>query len=67
MLGALKPDREVVLPGQPAPPPASPYISRQALHATEISFSHPILNEWQTFTAPLPEDMEQAIEIIRGL
>jgi 23S rRNA pseudouridine1911/1915/1917 synthase len=67
MLGALKPDREVVVPGQPAPPPASPYISRQALHATEISFSHPILNEWQTFVAPLPDDIEQAIELIRGL
>jgi 23S rRNA pseudouridine1911/1915/1917 synthase len=67
MLGALKPGREVVVPGQPPPPPASPYISRQALHATEISFSHPILDEWRTFVAPLPDDIEQAIELIRGL
>lgn len=67
MLGALKPDRELPLPGRPAPLPASPYIDRQALHATEISFAHPITHDWQTFTAPLPDDMERAIDLVRGL
>jgi 23S rRNA pseudouridine1911/1915/1917 synthase len=67
MLGALKPDRERPQPGQPAPEPVSPYIARQALHAAEISFAHPITRDWQTFTAPLPPDIEQAIDIVRGL
>ena len=66
-LGELKPDRERPSPGQPAPPPISPYIARQALHAAELSFAHPITGEWHTFTAPLPEDMEQAIELVSGL
>jgi 23S rRNA pseudouridine1911/1915/1917 synthase len=67
MRGELKPDRELPQPGRPAPPPISPYIPRQALHAEEISFAHPITNEWQTFTAPLPVDMEQAIVLVRGM
>lgn len=66
-LGELKPDRERPKPGEPAPPPISPYIARQALHAAELSFAHPITNEWQTFTAPLPEDMERAIEMVSDL
>jgi len=67
MLGALKPDRELPQPGRPAPPPASPYIGRQALHAAEISFAHPISHDWQTFVAEMPADMEQAIELVRAL
>ena len=67
MLGALKPDRELPQPGRPAPLPISPYIDRQALHATEISFAHPITHEWQTFTAPMPDDLERAIDLVRGL
>ena len=67
MLGALKPDRELPQPGRPASVPISPYIDRQALHATEISFAHPITHEWQTFTAPMPDDLERAIDLVRGL
>lgn len=33
-------------------------MGRQALHASELSFVHPILKERMTFTAPLPLDME---------
>lgn len=33
-------------------------MGRQALHASELSFVHPILQERMTFTAPLPLDME---------
>ncbi|MNP10770.1 Ribosomal large subunit pseudouridine synthase D [compost metagenome] len=33
-------------------------IGRQALHANELSFIHPILHEKMTITAPLPLDME---------
>jgi 23S rRNA pseudouridine1911/1915/1917 synthase len=59
--GELKPDRE------PNAPPASPYIARQALHAAELSFAHPMTHDWQTFVAPLPNDMIAAIEFVRGL
>ncbi|WCK55837.1 RluA family pseudouridine synthase [Aneurinibacillus sp. Ricciae_BoGa-3] len=38
-------------------------ISRQALHAGELSFPHPRLKRAMRFEAPLPEDMAQ---IIRG-
>lgn len=33
------------------------FISRQALHAFELSFEHPVTHEQMTFRAPLPEDM----------
>jgi 23S rRNA pseudouridine1911/1915/1917 synthase len=32
---------------------------RVALHAAEVSFSHPVTGERMIFKAPLPEDMEQ--------
>jgi 23S rRNA-/tRNA-specific pseudouridylate synthase len=38
--------------GQP-----SAFIARQALHASEISFSHPITGQPMRFEAPLPEDI----------
>ena len=38
----------------------STLIGRQALHSTEISFSHPATDEKLHFTAPLPEDMLRA-------
>jgi 23S rRNA pseudouridine1911/1915/1917 synthase len=33
------------------------WIDRQALHACELSFDHPILQKRMTFHAPLPADM----------
>lgn len=66
-LGELKPDRERPKHGEPPLPPISPFIARQALHAAELSFAHPITNDWQSFTAPLPEDLESAIELVRDL
>lgn len=59
--GELKPDRV------PDALPCSPLIGRQALHAAEISFSHPLTHEWRTFVAPLPADMTQAIETVRAI
>ncbi len=67
LLGELKPDRERSKPGEPALAPISPYIGRQALHALELSFAHPMTTEWHTFSAPLPDDMEQAIELVRAI
>ena len=67
LLGELKPERERPTPGGPSVTPISPYISRQALHAAELSFAHPITTEWHTFAAPLPDDLESAIELVRAL
>ncbi|MCH2168037.1 MAG: RluA family pseudouridine synthase [Oceanicola sp.] len=32
---------------------------RQALHAAELGFEHPVTNEMLTFSSPLPQDMEK--------
>ncbi|MBP1937530.1 RluA family pseudouridine synthase [Paenibacillus sediminis] len=37
-------------------------IERQALHAAELAFTHPISGEYMTFQAPLPSDMIQLKE-----
>lgn len=41
-------------------------IKRQALHAYQLSFTHPITYESMCFTAPLPEDMKSIIESSLG-
>lgn len=38
-------------------PPVTPKISRQALHAWRLAFTHPITKSVLTFEAPIPEDM----------
>lgn len=40
-------------------------FKRQALHACELSFIHPITNETVNFTAPLPEDMQKLILVLK--
>ena len=43
-----------------------PYIiQRQALHAAQLTFDHPVTGEHLVIEAPLPEDMKKAIEFIR--
>jgi 23S rRNA pseudouridine1911/1915/1917 synthase len=37
-------------------------ISRQALHAYSLGFSHPRSGEYKEFTAPLPQDMREFID-----
>ena len=32
---------------------------RQALHAAELGFEHPVMNEMLTFSSSLPQDMER--------
>lgn len=34
---------------------------RQALHATQLSFSHPVTKQLQTCTCPLPDDMQALV------
>lgn len=43
---------------------------RQALHASQLSFTHPLTQQSLTFHAPLPEDMQllwAALDMTRGL
>lgn len=37
------------------------HIGRQALHSHKLSFCHPITGEMMSFTAPLPDDMQAAL------
>ena len=37
------------------------HIDRQALHSHKLSFCHPITGEMMSFTAPLPDDMQAAL------
>ena len=40
---------------------------RQMLHSWQLSFIHPRSGEKLNFEAPLPEDMREAVEILRGI
>jgi len=42
-------------------------IPRQALHAKKLGFTHPATENFVTFEATLPEDMEQAIQKMKTL
>ncbi len=42
-------------------------IARQALHAMEIAFAHPVTHKEMTLTAPLPDDIRALIEALREL
>ncbi len=37
-------------------------LQRQALHAKEIGFTHPVTGEWMQFESNLPDDMLQVLE-----
>ncbi len=45
--------------------PQSIPLSRQGLHALELTFVHPASNQAMRFEAPLPEDMQAAITWLR--
>ena len=60
--GALTPSEAL---GEPAAPGEEPLITRQALHAAEIAFRHPVTGEAMRIEAPLPEDMRRALEALR--
>ncbi len=42
--------------------PLTEFLQRAALHCREVSFKHPVTNEYMTFIAPLPEDMKKELE-----
>ena len=43
--------------------PDMEFISRQALHSTQLIFRHPITGQRMEFTAPLPEDMKRVLNL----
>ncbi|UCD75187.1 MAG: RluA family pseudouridine synthase [Phycisphaerales bacterium] len=45
--------------------PREPVITRQALHAAMLGFTHPISNKLMSFQAPLPEDMRRMVRLLR--
>ncbi|MGL4419126.1 MAG: RluA family pseudouridine synthase [Gemmataceae bacterium] len=50
-----------VSPGEPA----TPLMTRQALHAFRLRFKHPKRGTWMEVEAPLPPDMRQTPEALR--
>lgn len=42
----------------------TPFIDRQALHAAYLTFTHPMTKERCTFSAPLPDDINKATEML---
>ncbi|MFD3257724.1 RluA family pseudouridine synthase [Paenibacillus lentus] len=43
------------------------WIERQALHASELAFRHPLTGEYMTFHAPFPPDMERLEQALIAL
>ena len=44
--------------------PSNPLISRQALHALNLAFLHPVSGAMQTFKSSLPEDLMQTLNAL---
>jgi 23S rRNA pseudouridine1911/1915/1917 synthase len=40
-------------------------FARQALHAAEITFTHPVSLDPMTIKAPLPPDFEKLLSLVR--
>lgn len=51
----------------PLQPGAAPLLDRVALHALQIRFIHPNLNEAVQFEAPYPDDFRSVVDYLRGL
>ena len=45
--------------------PDEPVIDRQALHAHQITFRHPIREQEMTLQAPLPDDIQHVLALLR--
>lgn len=41
-------------------------LTRQWLHATKLAFTHPGTGQWVEFEAPYPDDLSNALEILRN-
>jgi 23S rRNA pseudouridine1911/1915/1917 synthase len=40
-------------------------FKRQALHARRLGFVHPLTREWVEWSVPLPDDMQQLLQVLR--
>jgi 23S rRNA pseudouridine1911/1915/1917 synthase len=40
-------------------------LTRQWLHARQLSFTHPGTGEWATFTSDYPRDLQHALDVLR--
>jgi 23S rRNA pseudouridine1911/1915/1917 synthase len=61
-------DGKLVYPWQLAnaePTPQDPIINRCALHASTLEFKHPTTNKMMKFEAPLPQDMQNLLDMLR--
>jgi len=47
------------------PAPQEPVINRVALHASTLEFKHPTTEKLAKFEAPLPEDMQNLLDMLR--
>ncbi len=43
-----------------------PHVKRQQLHAGKLGFVHPDSGDYCEFNAPLPDDMESVLKVLRG-
>ena len=41
-------------------------LTRQWLHAVQLSFEHPATGEWVTFTTGYPADLQHALDVLRA-
>ncbi|KQQ95489.1 RNA pseudouridine synthase [Leifsonia sp. Leaf325] len=41
-------------------------LTRQWLHAHQLSFDHPSSGEWVTFTSPYASELQHALDVLRG-
>jgi len=46
-------------------PPEEPLMERQALHAEELTFFHPVARKKVTFRAPWPPDLQRLVDLLR--
>jgi hypothetical protein len=60
LLSRLKPDYR-----QKRDLPERPLIDRVALHAAQLSFTHPITGQPVTITSPSPKDLTVAVKYLR--
>jgi 23S rRNA pseudouridine1911/1915/1917 synthase len=42
-------------------------LGRQALHAACLGFVHPVTQEFMEFSSPLPQDLEEALSLLRRM
>ena len=58
--------REARLPAEDPVRRAAEAVGRQALHAALLAFDHPRSGERMVFRAPLPADLQRALDLLRA-